>query len=349
MSKTKLERVMELVINNKADAAAALLHEVFIEKARSFHETLMHDDDDAFDRMNTLGGDKGDKFRKKISRHSTDMDDLGNEIEAEETYGSHMESLDFDDDDVVVVDGDDDENFDDDLGDDDDENFDDDDDLGDDMSMDDDDGEPKDEEFDDRISDLEDALAELKAEFDRLENDGDDEDMDDTPSSKDFDDEPEREEDEMDEDWLEEQFADLEESLKLEVIKNDMYAGGSSDSEIGNGPKFATPTGKAKSAVPPSQTSRMGAKPVRTGKGGHTGYSLETAPTSVYGTGGEKDGMPSEAKKDNRRGSAKTGMTDISSGNYGVKRKAGSKLETTADEFKVGRTKSPLQNMNRKD
>ena len=46
MRKTKLERVMELVINNKSREAEALLHEVFIEKARAIHESMMSDEMD---------------------------------------------------------------------------------------------------------------------------------------------------------------------------------------------------------------------------------------------------------------------------------------------------------------
>ena len=366
MSKSKLERVMQLVINNKSQEAAALLHEVFIEKARGIHESLMHEDDE-FEDMDTLGGDDGDRWKSKIKKPNHDLDEMGADIDSEESFGSHMEGLVFEEDDededkdedVVVVDGDDD-----------------------DITIDDEDGEGEDEfddefgsseegdedgehdhedgDVDDRLSDLEDTLEQLKAEFDEIQaRFGDDDDLDGDEDGDDMGDEPKDdfggeddmgdEPEAMDEDWLEEQFADLEESLKLDVLKTDMYTGGDKDEEIGDGPAFAKPNANHVSPVAKSQTSLMGAKPVVSGRGTkHSGYDRETPPTGVYGiTSGEKDGMPKEAKKDNRRKNSMSGMEDMSSGNYGAKKVSGSRLETTADEFKTGRTKGVFQNIKR--
>lgn len=43
--KTKLEKVLEYIIAKKDDKARALLHEYFVESARSIHEELMQDED----------------------------------------------------------------------------------------------------------------------------------------------------------------------------------------------------------------------------------------------------------------------------------------------------------------
>ena len=46
MSKQKLEQVLEYLINEEEEKARDLLHSVFVEKARSIHESLIEDEDE---------------------------------------------------------------------------------------------------------------------------------------------------------------------------------------------------------------------------------------------------------------------------------------------------------------
>ncbi len=127
----KYEKLIEYIINDQEDQARALFHEIVVEKSRDIYESLMDTEVEE-----TVGG--------------SPVDSLVDEISADE------EGISEDD-----LEGD--EEFD--LGDDD---------MGDEESMDfDADGEMDDHEeehgeVEDRVQDLENALDELKAEFDQL-------------------------------------------------------------------------------------------------------------------------------------------------------------------------------------
>ena len=356
-SKSKLQRVMELVINNKEAAARALLHEVVLEKAREIHESMRHEDD--FDDMDHMGGDDSERWGKEVHRHDDEIESYGDEVDSEETFGQHMEGTEFDDedsdvDDMVTIDDEDGEDTE----------------VSDDYS---DDSVSDESELSDRVDDLEATLDELRAEFERLSGEEgsedldepqDDEDMsdmdidgDDVSSDVDGDDvdmdmdseDGSQDEDQMDEDWLNEQFADLEEGLMLDVVKDSIFTGGESDQEVGSG-KYARPGVSKKSVVPASQRDRFGAKPVDMGRGPkHSGYDRETPPTGVYGSTSGVDAEMKAAKTSNRRKKATDGMMDHSEGNYGAKKQAGSKLETTASDFQTGRSKSPFQDIKMRD
>jgi hypothetical protein len=198
-----------------------------------------------------------------------------------------------------------------------------DDDMGDDMG----DGEMS--SVEDSIGDLEDALAALKAEFEKLEGGDDSDDMDDMGDddmeadhmeaddmddmeaddmeADDMDDmeaddmeadddmaDAEEDEEKMDESWLEEDFDDLAEAIELERVSVTM--GG----EVGSGKGQGAPADKSRSPLPASQTSRLGAKPVTTDSKHHSGYNKETAPTSK------------DLGLNNRRKKADAGMSKVS-------------------------------------
>jgi hypothetical protein len=91
MAKSKLEQVLEYLVNGNEDRAKQLLHQVFIEKARAIHEDLISDDDMDDD---VLGGDEGEDLRHDLMRHDGHIDDLSDEIDAEEIMG---EADEFDD------------------------------------------------------------------------------------------------------------------------------------------------------------------------------------------------------------------------------------------------------------
>jgi hypothetical protein len=294
MSK-KLEKVLEHLINGREEEAKELLHQVFIEKARSIHEELINADDDS---MEEIGGDMGDDLMDEVGKKSDYLDELADEIEAEETMAEadgpdmdlsdaeeDLESAEMDTDaDMMDMDVDADADADADMMDMDgasDEEAP----VGDDMGS-----------IEATMGDLEDALAALKAEFEKLEAGSSDEDADDKEVNADADkDETEDEEEKMDESWLAE-FDDLEESMSLDAVS------APSNDEVGAG-KFAKPESNTKSPVARAPAEMFGAKPVQTGKGPtKSGYERESAPSADHMKG----------IKDNRRKKADDGMSQVS-------------------------------------
>jgi hypothetical protein len=211
-------------------------------------------------------------------------------------------------------------------------------DAGDDMPV----GDEHSGEFagvEDAMDTFEDALAKLKAEFEKLEGGSDDDmegaedEMSDASDMEDgtetvsevmeADDEEEDEEEEMDESWLAE-FDDLEESVDL------AKATVPSNAEVGAG-KYAKAETNTKSPVASSQKDMFGAKPVVTGKGtAKSGYEREAAPSAAQLAG----------VKDNRRKKATDGMNSVSKEGSG-----GSLLSKSQGE---GGKKSPLSSSPRK-
>lgn len=345
MAKSKLEQVLEYLVNGNEDRAKQLLHQVFIEKARAIHEDLISDDDMDDD---VLGGDEGEDLRHDLMRHDGHIDDLSDEIDAEEIMGE----------------GEGDE-FDDELGMDADMDMDDADmDMDDaDMDMDDADMDMDDADMDmggdtmgnieNTMGDLESALEQLKAEFEKLESEGgseesfDDEDLgseddlgadDDFGGEEEFDSEEEdqgEEEEELDEMFTDEDFDDLAEAIELEKVTIP------TSGEVGAGkysPRDANE--RSKSPLPASQTQRFGAAPIKTGKGPTaSGYErpaqLPTQKTKI---------LP----KDNRRKTEFQDTEKEQTGNYGAKEDSRSALDTTDRTFGKGNQTSPLTRAPRK-
>lgn len=285
MSNSKLLKVMDYLINEQEDKARALLHQIFIEKARAINEDLMSEDDEV------IGGDEGLGLGHEIE-HDKD------EIESEEHYGDGtMEDVDVDDSVDDLSDDLEDEDLEDEDGEMDGE--DDKDEFNDEDSMGGDEHEGSEEE---RISDLEQAIEDLKAEFEALKgeeggSDDDDVDIDDgnedgygdnehdvdvDVDGDDVDVDLDDGEEEVDENWmdetndLDEEWDDLDESLDLETVTvNSKKA-----AEVGSG-KFARPEANTRSAVAPNAQNMNGAKPVVSGRGKtQSGYDRQTAPTS---------------------------------------------------------------------
>lgn len=271
MANTKLLKVMDYLINEQEDKAKELLHQIFIEKARAIHEEMMKDDMEEDEHM--LGGDEGHKLADQIR---ADLE----EIEGEETHAP-MEAHDDEDHDNMDM-----EDAEEDLSDEledmpqDTEDMDDMEDVDDvevevdqDMDMDQEAADmPSMEDEAEKIQDLEQAIAELKAEFEALkggdmEADHEDADMD--------------TEDKMDEAWEsdmdldeDEDYDALDESLELDTVT--AAKGG----EVGSG-KFAPVDTNKHSPVPHSQTDMMGARPVKTGQGAKaSGFDRQSAPDS---------------------------------------------------------------------
>lgn len=342
----KLEKVLEYLINDQEDKAKELLHQVFIEKARSIHEDLINMDEEVeLDEIHM--GDEGSDFVDDVDHSSEELDELADEIEAEETM-SEEEDVELDTMDVDMPDVADDEMGGDDMGDDMMDLGDDDLEVGDDMGE-----EPDVADLEDKMDSLEDALAELKAEFEKLEagdageeEAGDDfgadevedeageeeagdegsEELDETAVTEE--EECDEEEEEMDESWLAE-FEDLDEGLTLDKVTVP-----SGEGEVGSG-HYAPVETNTKSPTAKAPAELMGAKPVVSGKGPtHSGYNLEGAPTS-----GE---LPNT--KDNRRKKSTEATKTVSK-----EGDASAKLNKTKSEFGAEtHKKSPLSSSPRK-
>lgn len=326
MSKNKLEQVLEYLVNGNEDRAKELLHQVFIEKARAIHEELISDDEE-FDE-DVLGGDEGEQLRHELMRHDDHIDDLSDEIDAEEIMGEA-------EDDMIDDLGDAEMDMDDAEMDMDDAEMD----LGDaDMDMDSDDSDIL-GNIDDTMGDLESALEQLKAEFEKLEGGeedlGDEEDFEQGEEDFEQDEDGDERDEEMDDMFTEEDFDDLAEAIELEKVSIP------TSGEVGAGkysPRDANE--RSRSPVPPSQTQRFGAEPIRTGKGPTAnGYSLETPPASQ-----KTKILP----KDNRRKTDTQDMENEQSGSYGAKEDSRSALDTTERTFGKGNQTSPLTHAPRK-
>ena len=321
MAKSKLEQVLEHLVAGDEATAKDLLHQVFIEKARAIHEELISADEDMEEE--TMGGDEGKQLRHDMMHHSDHIDELSNEIESEEIMGEDEDMMAADAD-MDMADAEDD--------------------LGDAMAATDDamDDEAMSgdvmSDIEGTMGDLETALADLKAEFERLEGGSDEAEMGDMGGEEMSDEEGEGEEEgeeEMDEMFTEEDFDDLAEAVELEKVTVP-HSG-----EVGAG-KFSPRDAneKAKSPLPPTQTSRFGAEPIKTGKGPTAdGYALQAAPKS--------DKLPI-LPKTNQRKTDTEGMENEQSGKYGAKEDSKSALDTTDKTFGKGNQTSPLTHAPRK-
>tara|TARA_R110000868_G_scaffold22642_4_gene92808 strand:- start:2586 stop:3560 length:975 start_codon:yes stop_codon:yes gene_type:complete len=297
MSKTKLEKVLEHLLNNQEGQAKALLHQIFIEKARAIHEDLMTQEED--DDMMEIGGsgDQGEDFLNDVEEMQDDIADDDEQVEFEEIMSEEDEEMMNMEAEASPETSDDMDNMD---------NMDDMDDMD---SMADQNSETTGlSGMEKGIDALTKALQELEAEFERLQDQGgqedevegeDDLDADDT--EVDVMDQPEGQEDqeEVDEDW-----DSLSEALSLDVIDENPLQSQKTPGEVGSG-KFASDVGaRAKSPVPASQKERMGAKPVDPTKGGyHSGYNRESAPSSA---------TLKHTQGDNRRKKATDHMSQVS-------------------------------------
>lgn len=268
---------MDYLINEQEDKARELLHQIFIEKARAIHEEMMAHDDMDEDMM---GGDQGEKLAHDIES------DL-NEIDAEEHYGAS--TMEAEDEDMDVADAEEDLSDElEDMGDMEDmEDVEDVEDADDQPEMDAEEVEgdeedvtqvdmeaPSDDEGTTEIHDLEQAIAELKAEFAALKDEVEGEHSDDESMMGDEDKVAEAWESDTDDLEEDDDYNDLAENVDLEAVH--AAKGG----EVGSG-RYAPAETNTRSPVPTTQTDYMGARPVKTGQGTKaSGYDRQSAPDS---------------------------------------------------------------------
>lgn len=256
----KLIKVLEYVISNDEEKAKDLLHQVFIEKARAIHEELM-----SMDEESDHDDDQQDESMDETVGGSGDMgEDLTNEIQAME------DEIDFEETMAEDEEGSEDA--------------------------------PSEDAADvidalkDPIDAVMQAIAELRAQFDKQEEEvtgdaGDEEGEEevedaedvDMGSGEEVDVDVEDEEEMKTEEWtLDEEFDELAESLELEVVERSMEKSQKSAKDVGAASSGMSTGDNAVSPLPKSQTSRMGAGPVETGKGPtENGYAPKAAPKSA--------------------------------------------------------------------
>lgn len=185
--RNKFEQMLEKLVNEDKKGAEELFHDIVVEKSRSIYENLLEDelaDESKDEDTNEATDEEVDESSKDEEvDEATDEDEKTDESKDEEVDEAKDEEVDEASKDENV-----DENFaeitpeaDDDMGGD----------PADDMmadieaDADDEEGEgDSDEEMEDRVVDLEDALDDLKAEFEKMMGDkeeGDDEDSEEAP------------------------------------------------------------------------------------------------------------------------------------------------------------------------
>jgi len=221
----KYEQLIDLIINENTEEASKLFHTIVVEKSREIYESLIDEED--FDEG--FGHDKHDEVTSLID-----------EIDSDEDMSAMHEDEEFDMDSEELP-------VDDEM------------DMGDEMG----DGAGE-EELEDRVVDLEDALDELKAEFDRLMADeaGEEEHSD---EEMDMDSEEDDEEEE-----LAENFARNKRVVKEYVtpVKHDFSSQrGESGQMAGTGAHSEKQGGRNKASVVASKND-MGGKAVMS-KGGN--------------------------------------------------------------------------------
>ena len=178
--KSKLEQMLEKLVNNDREGADSLFHEFVIEKSRGIYEKMLEDDlkDLEVDEATDEEVDEGSHDKKDDKKSKKDDEDMkeANDEEVDEASDEDVEE---------ATDEKTDENFDEITPEADPMGGDAADDMLDDME---DDGEDKGdmdgddaEEIEDRVVDLEDALDDLKDQFQKMmaDKEGGDDDMDD--------------------------------------------------------------------------------------------------------------------------------------------------------------------------
>ena len=159
----KFEKMLELLVNEDKAAAQELFHEIVVEKSRDIYESLLEDEaevDEATDEeVDEATDEEVDESEEEVDESDEDLDESDDDLE---------ENFDLD---TFEVEADDD------MG------GDPTDDMMADLGMD-DEGEEGDEDegeegdVEDRVEDLEDALDDLKAEFEKMMAGDDEGDMD---------------------------------------------------------------------------------------------------------------------------------------------------------------------------
>lgn len=196
--RNKFEQMLEKLVNEDKKGAEELFHEIVVEKSRTIYENLLEDElaDESKDE------DTNEATDEEVDESSKDEEvDEAKDEETDESKDENVDEAKDEEVDEASKDENVDENFaeitpeaDDDMGGDPADDMMADIEGGDDAEGDDDNGD--DEDMEDRVVDLEDALDDLKAEFEKMMGDkeeGDDDDSEEAPMDDMGDDEEEKE------------------------------------------------------------------------------------------------------------------------------------------------------------
>ena len=301
----KFEKMLELLVNEDKEAAQELFHEIVVEKSRDIYESLLEDEAEVDEATDEEVDEAADE---EVDESDEDLDESDDDLE---------ENFDLD---TFEVEADDD------MG------GDPTDDMMADLGMD-DEGEEGDEDegeegdVEDRVEDLEDALDDLKAEFEKMMA-GDDEgdDMDDMGD------------DEGEEEPEEEAFTYESADEEVEESDEDLDEGKMKDALIGDSEKmskaeFAKKHGKEaadehyESAKSASEQMREYVEKVSAtmGDNGVNNTSTVAKPNNMGGTAGNLNQAGSDASSETGAGKKIAGSAlndqnakDIGTGNVNV-------------------------------
>jgi hypothetical protein len=184
----KFEEMLERLINEDKAGAEELFHEIVVEKSREIYEALLEDDleDEAVDEASDEEVDESDD--EEVDEASDEEVDESDDEQVDEDF--NLDEFEVEADPMAAMGGDPADNMMGDVGVD-----------GGDMDMDDMGGDEEGGAIEDRVVDLEDALDELKAEFEKMmsgeegEEGGDDEGDDEGDADMDMDMDDEGEDD----------------------------------------------------------------------------------------------------------------------------------------------------------
>jgi hypothetical protein len=172
----KFEEMLERLVNEDKAGAEELFHEIVVEKSREIYENLLEDEDKEVDETTDEDKEVDEAADEEVDESDEDLDEAADEDEDDDDDKDVKEDFDLEE---FEVEADDEPEMDPMMGGDPADDM-----MGGDEEGDDDMGGEGDME--DRVEDLEDALDELKAEFEKMMSDdeggeeeaGDDMDMD---------------------------------------------------------------------------------------------------------------------------------------------------------------------------
>tara|TARA_B100000902_G_scaffold381357_1_gene417747 strand:- start:63 stop:998 length:936 start_codon:yes stop_codon:yes gene_type:complete len=184
---SKLEQMLEKLVNNDRDGADSLFHEFVIEKSRSIYEKMLEDEAKDLEVDEATDEEVDEATDEEETNEATD-EEVDESSDEEETNEATDEEVDEATDEEV------DEASDEEVDEMTDEfapeaDMDATDDMMGDMGADDEADEEGDDDMEDRVVDLEDALDDLKAEFEKMMADKDGDEGDDDDADMDMDDE----------------------------------------------------------------------------------------------------------------------------------------------------------------
>jgi hypothetical protein len=177
--RNKFEQMLELLVNEDKESAEKLFHEIVVEKSRDIYEGLLEDDKDVDEATDE---DVDEATDEEVDEASDEEVDEATDEEVDEASDEEVdENFDLDEFEVeadpaaIAVEADPTDDMMADLG-------------MDDEGGDDEEGEEPEGDVEDRVEDLEDALDDLKAEFEKMmagdEDMGDEEPGDEEPEEE---------------------------------------------------------------------------------------------------------------------------------------------------------------------